>query len=522
MKKIFIFAATAALLASCAQDEVLNNYEPTADKAIGFSTFASKATRAENSTAETKYGLEDYYNTFKVWGYKVVNGTGTGVFDGTVVTYDDDAAEPYTYDWTYTPLRFWDKAAKEYYFYAYSPSDYTGFTLVAPTTDPKADKSDMYFKTTTAYALVGSNASATGSKAYVESLTKTGDFTAEGADKDLLIAEPCKAFPLDEKVNLSFIHILSRLNVAVHKADLGENVTITLNTLEVANMQKDGTFDESKPVNPTVGSNGRWDTTTTPNKTLNYTAATVLDPDGYELTASTTPADYIIQSLVIPQDIKVQGINLDGTIGDGTTVITPNTTTSDNEAYVHIKYTVTTTDGAETNPETNEETFDAYYNLATIFNTATLKDASGRVAYKTKMPSVYLYLDAATGIYYNAYGNNVSEYVYYDATTDKYYDKYETELVYDDETSKYYNTTDTDKEHPVDVSCAILVTVTGTAPDTDLNPISVTRSEAGETTVDFSEGWQNNLYITISPSVIKFDAEVYKWVTKYEGEITVE
>jgi len=40
--------------------------------------------------------------------------------------------------------------------------------------------------------------------------------------------------------------------------------------------------------------------------------------------------------------------------------------------------------------------------------------------------------------------------------------------------------------------------------------------------VNFCEGWQNNLTITIKPAAIEFDAEVYEWVTKNTGSTTVE
>jgi len=39
--------------------------------------------------------------------------------------------------------------------------------------------------------------------------------------------------------------------------------------------------------------------------------------------------------------------------------------------------------------------------------------------------------------------------------------------------------------------------------------------------VNFCEGWQNNLTITISPAEINFDAKVYEWTTKNTGTVTV-
>lgn len=45
---------------------------------------------------------------------------------------------------------------------------------------------------------------------------------------------------------------------------------------------------------------------------------------------------------------------------------------------------------------------------------------------------------------------------------------------------------------------------------------------AATTDVNFCEGWQNNLTITIKPAAIEFDAEVYEWVTKNTGSTTVQ
>ena len=57
-KNFFMLAATAALFAACAETELVNevNVEGTQQE-IGFSTFAGKTTRAENSTQTEKQGL---------------------------------------------------------------------------------------------------------------------------------------------------------------------------------------------------------------------------------------------------------------------------------------------------------------------------------------------------------------------------------------------------------------------------------------------------------------------------------
>ena len=55
------------------------------------------------------------------------------------------------------------------------------------------------------------------------------------------------------------------------------------------------------------------------------------------------------------------------------------------------------------------------------------------------------------------------------------------------------------------------------------SPVYLTRGEAqakgitaaaGECDIKLCEGWQNNIWITIDPTRIIFDAEVYKWADK--------
>ncbi len=122
MKKSYlILAAVAGLFASCAQNEDLVQIadEPVA---IGFeSGFIDNLTRAElnNSWFTTAN------NSFGVFGYK-----GTTELFGTSAT---PVAEQVTWDgtkndWVNTTLRFWDKAADDYSFYAYAPYASTSTT----------------------------------------------------------------------------------------------------------------------------------------------------------------------------------------------------------------------------------------------------------------------------------------------------------------------------------------------------------------------------------------------------------
>ena len=249
MKKIFIFAATAALLASCAQDEVLNNYEPTADKAIGFSTFANLITRAENSTATNKSALEYYNKSFYVWGNKnVEEGTelNPSVFFKQKVDFDGTVGAS-TARWIYTPERYWDKSANFYRFYAVSPA-IDGWTTNGSDITTMDGVEDLKFVFTDYVA--DENITVTSDSAIAAGSTYTQTDDVFTTDKDLMISEDITDWnKVDgtQKVNLDFIHILSRLNIAVKTglaAVIGsETVTVGTDEYTLYSSNKEGVTD---------------------------------------------------------------------------------------------------------------------------------------------------------------------------------------------------------------------------------------------------------------------------------------
>ncbi|MDO4824001.1 MAG: hypothetical protein Q4A08_07535 [Bacteroidales bacterium] len=207
MKKIFIFAATAALLASCAQDEVLNSYEPTADKAIGFATSTTNITRnAENDNAADATDLLSKYNdSFTVWGNKNVSSFNIGVFLAQNVNYEGA-------NWGYAPKRFWDKAATSYMFYAVSPTD----AKWKATSNGTTAITTMDNQTTVKFTYDGYEADGLSLAQSSENpTTQDGDVFTDR--KDLMIAtdQPVTGWNNGNPVELLFNHILSRFNIAV-------------------------------------------------------------------------------------------------------------------------------------------------------------------------------------------------------------------------------------------------------------------------------------------------------------------
>lgn len=312
-----MLAAAALMFAACAQFDTVNEVPESEPQAIGFDTYAQLPTRTtENNKGEYTDALNLHHENFAVWAYKntsTVPVFGTNATTGTTVDADD---------YSYGDLKYWDKTADNYYFYAAAP---------VTTTEPKwtlngvtdiATQKDGYF-TIDDVTLQASNFRTT------PNATPTTTFKGAGVDKDLMIAAPNTT--KFEEVQLQFIHILSRLNIIVKKAAAAP--AITLNSVKVYNINLKGSFNESITAN-IEGSIARWTPATTPIITPQYAYTTNLE--------LTTENKYIIESLVIPQNVDFEAIETDGT-------------TVETKPYLEVIYTI------------NGEQYKAYYNLAATF-----------------------------------------------------------------------------------------------------------------------------------------------------------
>lgn len=318
MKKSILFLATAALFAACTNDSVRENIADDQVE-IGFSTYIQKpvASKADNSTATEVNSLSDYHTTFVVNGYKTIGSNNESVFVNQLVEYVSGA-------WTYSPKKIWDKSASGYSFFAAAPA--SGWTY----------SEEVYSRTD--FSLSGNSLSPT------TELNAAAVFGAE----DLMIATDVTDYKTYESapVNLSFNHILSRLNIAVKCSGFGAGYNVLLKEVKVYNMTSNGSFNEAASLGTDVLDNGtikRWSAASTPVKYtegVGYTNATGLEVNG--------TANYIYQALVIPQEVAyVANVALNGT-----------GLSAESAPYLNIKYTV------------NGENFNYFYNLADMFNAA--------------------------------------------------------------------------------------------------------------------------------------------------------
>lgn len=359
MKKSIFILAAVAIVASCSdQDTLKKDLQNDNGMAISFTTFTENLTRGnvENSDTTYKWVFFTHHDDFQVWGYK--NTSSNAVFDADSVSVTVNPSDASKYDYTYSPLRFWDKAATKYEFYAAAPKDNAGWTFVEPTNE---NQKNGYFETSS--TLTPSNLAATPADSYAESFKGV-------TDVDKMIAEPASVAyaSFNRPVQLNFIHILSRLNVTIKKADNLATQIVKLKKFEVKNLNGSGNFSESTAATQS-GNNNRWSGQGTP---ITYSATTSSDTAAL-FKIQQTPY-YIIESLVIPQDAAIENIALDGKAKNVESVNYVAIESAE-EPYFVITYVIW--DGTEGH---DAEEFTAYYNLATVFTAAaptTLKFNEG-------------------------------------------------------------------------------------------------------------------------------------------------
>jgi hypothetical protein len=297
MKKILYLAAAATMMVSCMENEKIGNFDLNeAPRVIGFNTISEKATRA---TAES---LETYHNTFAVWSTKKSNNTGAveTVFNGDsikdIITFDDTKMEPN--NWTYSPYRYWDKQAT-YDFVAVAPnSEIVRYN----TPDDVANNGGTYVTRDNAgYTLVGQNLQPdTATTAEI----KVG-FVGGNGDTDLMTATKVtrNGAAAIEDVNLSFKHILAKLNIAIAKDPIYDNVKVLIDTVLVTGLDDNGKYNEA-----TSGTASGWTSSKVNNDYqlawINASGKELLNGTGEGVNYVAGKPLYFIESLVMPQSIE--------------------------------------------------------------------------------------------------------------------------------------------------------------------------------------------------------------------------
>ena len=369
MRKSYLMIAIAAIaLVSCAGNEQKSDVQEYNESAISFESYAGIQTKAadNNKDAANKWLLENHSNDFDVWAWKYFNGAWvtTAVYNKGVVTYNSTGTETTTYfKWDVNPIKFWDKSAEKYYFYAASPSN-AAWTLTGT-----GDQGKLSYANFTLAGGLANNLS------YNETATVTTEVQSfkDVADVDLMIAEdnlvPRSKYnkPQPDKVNEIFDHILSRLNVTVALKAGGTIATLNSDTndendvvvkvtgfqIKGVSLKNKGSFNENADLGTDVLNEGtikRWNSLALTG-TYDLPGANI---STLELDA-TTPL-YIAQYLIIPQAITSEILDRANGKKD-----TDNDEVGDQDAaypYLKLDYTI------------GGEPYVAYYNLAHAFNVA--------------------------------------------------------------------------------------------------------------------------------------------------------
>ena len=338
MKRNYVMMAmAAAMLASCAQTGLVEEIAEEPQKAIGFSTFVDKATRAgENSTK-----LNDFYPTFNVYGWKSIDGganwqdvfnnvtneyftsdvAGSEVYTSGKPSKEWTVSDPFTKSWYYEGIRYWDKLATHYQFCAYTPIIATGEVAATP-------EGEIKIGTETALITVdGKNLQASPTDALIYTGFNCDYMTAVSTIKNT-------------EVNLEFTHELAKLNVKVKKDDsYKSSQTLYVSTLEILNLKNQGYFVRNATPSKT------W---TVPTSSTEGTFA--MGSGNRDLAnPGTDNGKFVIEQLLLPQ-------NIERVITDPLANVVQSSSEFNDKACVHITYVI------------GNEQFDGYYALNNIFN----------------------------------------------------------------------------------------------------------------------------------------------------------
>ena len=364
MKKSYLMiAAAATLLTACMGNDTFkeNVQEQNAKQALSFSAYADKVTKGSNSSA-----LNDFYTVFGVYGWRTVNGqvVNTPVFSNTPNEYftedkngtvvyktgidnkpslewklpaDFGTGDPAKGYWYYENVRYWDKSATNYQFFAIAPY------MAEPIYSVTAGDANI--------------AIATAQQKYdIENeinLALKGDPTVpqaalsySGYNKDFMISEKISVDPhaanvTSSDVDLVFHHVLAKLNVKIKKADTFTNPqNLKVNTLKIAKLAKTGNY-----VYTTNFTTNGWAT----NGTYDYVVNTP-----YSLNAATNYNEcYWIEKLIFPQVTTCKALGLQA---DATALT---------DMYLYIQYQIG-----------DNQVYDAYYDFANIWGATVVNDGN--------------------------------------------------------------------------------------------------------------------------------------------------
>ena len=340
MKKSYLMtiAAAVALFAACSSNDTIKYeydlFDAQQKNSIGFAAYSSKTTKADDANSTS---LQDFYGTFDVYGWKTVNSAYSSVFNHVPVGYfetdtsgpvvyqtgkpSDEWGAPFTAGWYYQNVRYWDRTATAYQFFAIAPYE----AVPAPALTVAAGADNINIGSSSAKYDIS-----TEKNLAIVSSKPIADKKYFGFNKDYMLAE--KSTTQNAKVTFNFHHILTKFNVKITKQDTYTgSQALVVKDIKIANLAKNGYFVYSS----NMTTNG-WTTDGT------YALQVTEDCSLNDQTTNYSGC-YWIQTLIFPQ-----------TITCAKTEVQSNDTGLNQ--YLYVKYSI------------GSEVFEAYYDLARVFS----------------------------------------------------------------------------------------------------------------------------------------------------------
>lgn len=345
MKKLLFFAVSLLALSSCTYNGVVEEYSSD-NQAIGFSTFADKSTKATVGPT----ALSDMYTQFGVFGFKAATVDqqifGAGMAGGTPVEYftadtvgqlvyttagtkPSDEWGTFSAGWFYQNVRYWDKLATGYKFFAFAPYEAT----------PSPAYGALAQGSTAASIKIGSS-----SDMYDITSEKNLAFTGDSlVGKEELFAGFTKdymsAYDFTTKSGIctfSFHHLLTKFNVKVFKSAF----YLGAQEIKVKDVQIVGLAEEGYYAFTTDYSTNGWTCGSDTARALKVTK-------DFSLTDTLQNYDscYWIQTLILPQAINCRD-----------SLVRASAATF--QTYVYVNYSI------------GEELYSSYFDLAKIFDSS--------------------------------------------------------------------------------------------------------------------------------------------------------
>lgn len=276
-KNYFMIAAAATMFAACAETDLVNDVNvATAPQAIGFETFANKATRAEITDVTGLQGVG-----FQVWGYKAATAETMDwtnqytVFDNVAVSYTDGA-------WGYEDKQYWDRTST-YKFYAAAPNTPDGVTYS--------------IDAETGMITIDGAASAISTSSNDYLIDRDGELNVDGDYKGTS----------HDAVDFDFHHIMSKISFKL-KAAVPETIKVTNLTMTGWNAGA-GKFVQTSNATPTsANDDDEWSIATAADGNITLVGTGATDAEITLNADMATVSEVTDKYIMVPQTIAAEGL----------------------------------------------------------------------------------------------------------------------------------------------------------------------------------------------------------------------